>query len=471
MTKTILLLATLACVSVTTQAQSKKSSSTAFAITSPQKGTGGWKDVRLVDLTTGEEIQTVFRSGQDVEILNPRTGRPVQKKDEALAAEQSAKQSTQIFVVDANNNVRQVSPNEDISKLKEAGNKVMVIRNGYMQKQSYDNPFATNSAAMAYDKKHDRLYYTPMGINQLRYIDLKSNTPKVYYFEDEAFGSVKNVADVAGQITRMVIADDGKGYALSNDANHLMQFTTGKKPEIADLGALTDDANSKISIHRGVGGDLIADNAGNLYLITAYRNVFKINIESKTSTYLGPIKGIPDIYQTNGAVVDADNKIVVCSGTITENYYRFDIKDLQAEKMTNSGSVFNASDLANSNILKVDKKKDEEKPKEIVAPIVITPPQPETPTIAEKSNNIVVYPNPVTNGIVKISFTNQPEGRYNIQVLDLAGNLISSQDVIISAKSQVQEIKLPAALAKGNYFVKVSGSDNETKLTTKLSVQ
>jgi hypothetical protein len=469
MKKTILLLGAFACVTIYSQAQSKKSA-TAFAITSPEKGSSGWKDVKLVDLSTGEEIQSVFKSGQEIEILNPRTGKAVVKKDETMAAEQASKQTTQVYVIDDNKQPRLVTANEDLAQLKAAGKRVIIVKNGSMRVQSYDKPFATNSAALAYDKKHERLYYTPMGINQLRYIDLRSKTPKIYYFEDEAFGVVKHQGDVAGQIARMVIASDGNGYALSNDANHFMRFTTGKKPEITDLGILTDDASSKISIHNGVGGDLIADNRGNLYLVTAYRNVFKINIETKMSSYLGGIKGLPESYQTNGAVVDGENKIVVCSGTSTDAYYRFDINDLKAERVSNSGSVFNASDLANSNILAVAKKKDEEKPKEVVAPIVATQ-QAITPAAVEKSNNISVYPNPVTTGLVKVSFTDQSEGRYNVQLLDLAGNLISNQEILITSKQQVQEIKLPASLAKGNYLVKITGSDNETKLVTKLSVQ
>jgi len=40
----------------------------------------------------------------------------------------------------------------------------------------------------------------------------------------------------------MVIASDGNGYGLSNDANHLIRFTTGKNPTISDLGAISDDA-------------------------------------------------------------------------------------------------------------------------------------------------------------------------------------------------------------------------------------
>src|SRR3989337_1252567 len=39
--------------------------------------------------------------------------------------------------------------------------------------------FGTGVAAIAYDKRNNRLYYTPMFIDQLRYIDLK--TMKVYF--------------------------------------------------------------------------------------------------------------------------------------------------------------------------------------------------------------------------------------------------------------------------------------------------
>src|SRR5215203_2440075 len=45
-------------------------------------------------------------------------------------------------------------------------------------------PFGTGVAAAAYDKKHNRLYFTPMFVDQLRYIDLK--TMKLYYVTNEA---------------------------------------------------------------------------------------------------------------------------------------------------------------------------------------------------------------------------------------------------------------------------------------------
>lgn len=474
MNKKILLLPVMACFITALHAQQSKST-TAYAITGSAKGQQNWKEVRLVDIKTGKEIQPVFTSTQQPEILNARTGKPVQKKDIVGKTEAEAEQSrrTQVFVLDEHNNPQPVTDKAELDKLRTEGKKIMVIRrDGFSERQQYDKPFATNSAAMAYDKKHERLYYTPMGINQLRYIDLKSNTQKIYYFEDEAFGVVKGQWDVAAQITRMVIASDGNGYALSNDANHLVQFTTGKKPTITDLGVITDDAaNGDHSIHRGMGGDMIADKDGNLYLITAYKNVWKINIETKTATYKGGIKGLPEDYQTNGAAVEEGSKIIVCSSRSTEGYYRFDLETLQAEKVTGEGDVYNASDLANGNLAyaKKDKEEKKEEPvqtvKETVAEKTVTP-------VEEiKNSNITVYPNPVTDGLVKLSFSNQPAGKYNVQVLDLSGRVITNSDVIVNMKAQVMEIRLPNTVAKGNYFVKVTGEDGKNSFTAKLNVQ
>ena len=49
----------------------------------------------------------------------------------------------------------------------------------------------------------------------------------------------------------------------------MWEFTTGKKPQITDLGSITDEAGAAQSIHssNGYGGDMIADKQKNLYLI------------------------------------------------------------------------------------------------------------------------------------------------------------------------------------------------------------
>ncbi len=92
-------------------------------------------------------------------------------------------------------------------------------------------PFSTGVAAAAYDKRHNRLYYTPMFADQLRYVDLK--TMQVYFVTGQALtgaGDMHN--DEAKIITRMVIAPDGNGYAINNDGTSFIRFSTGKKPKV-----------------------------------------------------------------------------------------------------------------------------------------------------------------------------------------------------------------------------------------------
>lgn len=468
MKRTLLLLTAACCLGASYAQDSKKT--TAYAITGVQKGSSSWTEVRLVDLASGEEMQSVYQSAQTVEALNARTGKPVVKKETPAGQLTEVKEAPvmQIIRKDAQGNVVSVE------------RKVATTRYASV---SLDKPFSTNSAALAFDKKHNRLYYTPMGISQLRYIDLKSG--KIYYFEEEAFGVLKSRHDIPNQITRMVIASDGNGYALTNDANHLIQFTTGKKPKITDLGALSDDAaNGIFSVHArdGFGGDIIADVQKNLYLITASRNVFKISLESKVATFMGTIRGLPKGFTTNGAAVEEGSKVIVTSSSQTLGYYRFDLNSLQTEKISASSSVYNASDLANGN-LAFDKKKKDRKLPEIkhvdpTTETAVTPPPPiqagkPVPTIADEivKGSISLYPNPVTTGLVNLSFNDQPLGRYSIQFMDISGKTISQRQVNIQNKTQVVEYRLPGLIAAGNYVIKVVNEANEVTSVNKLVVQ
>jgi len=460
MKKTLLLLVMTSIITGAFAQKRKKAEQplTGYAITAVEKGGRSWKEVRLVNITSGEEIRSIYQSKQEIEAFNARTGNPVVKKDMNVAKAPVKKivNLDQELAVANGSNVRVKT----------------VIING--SGNQYDKPFATNSAAMAYDKKHERLYYTPMGINQLRYIDLKSN--KIYYFENEPFGTVNGTGDAANQICRMVIASDGNGYALSNDGNHLIRFTTGKDPVITDLGALTDDAtNAAYSVHsrKGYGGDMIADASGNLYLLQANRNVFKIVIDSKVATYMGTIKGLPDGFSTNGAMVEEGSKVIVASSESAIGYFRFDLTTMQAEKVSTTASVFNASDLANERLAfakkKKDKKNEEEPKQQQQVTEEVTKKSPLQNSIV--SNGISVYPNPVTNGLVKVSFADQPAGKYSVDLIDITGKLIQSKEVNINSNMHVEEIRIPRSLSGGSYLLKINGVNNNVSFTNKLVVQ
>jgi hypothetical protein len=459
MKKILLLLVMSSIITVAFSQKRKKSEQplTGYAITAVEKGGRSWKEVRLVNITTGEEVKSIYTSKQEVEAYNARTGNPIVKKD--VTAPKVAEKK----VVNLDNEL--ATANGNPIKVR-----TVIIRDPAAQ---YDKPFATNSAAMAYDKKHERLYYTPMGINQLRYIDLRSS--KIYYFENEAFGTVTHVGDGANQICRMVIASDGNGYALTNDGNHLIRFTTDKNPVITDLGELTDDAaNGTNSVHsrKGYGGDMIADAQGNLYVLTANRNVFKVAINSKVASFMGTIKGLPDGFTTNGAMVEEGSKVIVASSESSIGYYRFDLTTMQAEKVSTNASVFNASDLANERLAFAKKKKDRkndviEEQKATVAEEMTR----KSPQDIATNNGITVFPNPVTSRLVKVSFADQPAGRYSLELIDITGKLIQSKEVNVNNSQQIEEVRIPRSVSAGNYLLRVNGMSNNVSVTNKIVIQ
>jgi hypothetical protein len=165
----------------------------AYAVTDMQGQPAGWNFLRKLDLRSGE-FSPVLLSGNDMNVM---------------AYNGSSK--------------KQLAPIND-------------ARYGQLANAA----FGTGVAALAYDRRNNRLYYTPMFVDQLRYIDLK--TMKVYYYSDLAFtGKPEKSSDQGNIVTRMVIASDGNGYAMTNDGTQLIQFSTGNKLAIRDLGSIVDD--------------------------------------------------------------------------------------------------------------------------------------------------------------------------------------------------------------------------------------
>lgn len=316
--------------------------------------------------------------------------------------------------------------------------------------------FGPGVAAIAYDKKNERLFFTPMLMDQLRYIDLK--TMKVYFVN--GFGLAGNIkaADQSNIITRMAIASDGNGYALSNDGNNLIRFTTGKKITVTNLGNVTDDpANKDISIHNSCtsyGGDMIADDDGNLYVFSARNQVFRINIETKVATHLGGISGIPASFTVNGAAVDADAKVWVSSAVDNSALYRVDMKTLEATKMTET--TWKSSDLASSNLLATKK------------PVVV----PELLSAVDEVPNkhVQLFPNPVVSKQFAIRLS-LPEGNYMLRMTDLMGRQTILQSAINQKGLHTQSVTLPSATQIGMYLIRVLDQNGKSVYSKKILVQ
>ena len=322
-------------------------------------------------------------------------------------------------------------------------------------------PFNTGVAAIAYDRKNNRLYFTPMFIDQLRYIDLE--TMKLYYVTDQSFTGQGNTNKDDGRVvSRMVIAPDGYGYAVTNDANNFVRFSTGKKFKIEQLGALVDDpGNTGISIHNRCsswGGDMVADDAGNLYLISANNSVFKINIDTKVAKWLGPIKGLPQGFTINGVAVTNDGKLLAGSQTYAKGWYLVDPKSWTSTAYNAPKGIYLTSDLANSNFLATSRPTD--------FALIEQPP-------LIPSSAVQIYPNPVDAGSsqFKLQFNKLTPGNYTVELTDVSGKLIMTQKINILNEIQVQTINLRKNTAQGIYLVKLSDINSKAIFTQKLVVQ
>jgi hypothetical protein len=388
----------------------------AYAITDLSKDGAGWNALRKIDLQTGQYSDILLNGANDKTV-----------------------------VFDA-------ASKKQLSLKPDAKYGVML-----------QSPFATGVAAAAYDRKHNRLYFTPMFVDQLRFIDLR--TMKVYYVGEPftKLGSMHN--DEGKIITRMVIAPDGYGYAISNDGNAFIRFSTGKKTTtIEHLGTLVDDAtNNGISIHnrcRCFGGDMISDDKGNLFILTARNNVFMVNTESKVAKYVGNITGLEQNFTVNGAVVDGDGNLLVSSAVDGNTYYVVSPAGWKATPYKAANGIFRSSDLANSNFLSANRTM---KPNGDIQRLI----RPEE----KYAKEISVYPNPVTASVIKLQFNKVPAGNYTVELRDVLGRTVMQKKISIEAENQIQELKLNRRNANGVYMVKLFDGLNQSVFTQKLVVQ
>jgi len=320
-------------------------------------------------------------------------------------------------------------------------------------------------AAAAYDRNQNKLFFTPMRVGELRWLDLnaKGDAQRYYTVTSSLLNTNTALNDEANHFTRMVIAADGNGYALTNDGSRLVKFTTGKKVTITDLGSVIDDESNKtVSIKNKCtswGGDMIADAYNKLYIISANHYVFSLDVETRVAKQVGYISGLPANYSTNGAAVDNDGNVVVASANTFAGYYKFSMKDFVASFVEGSDMVYNASDLANGNLLYQ---------KEADAARTFADFKPVVPVLTNEAH---IFPNPVTASEFKIYFDGQKAGKYNVTITDLSGKPLMNRIVTVNGKTQVETVPLNRNFAKGMYMVKVTDASNKFIFTERIVVQ
>jgi hypothetical protein len=405
----------------------------AYAITGQANANFNWTDIRVLDMASGSTNATLFENNKTkFSFIDAETGKTVDNF--TLKGNPAGFQQNGISV---------------------SANSIRI-----------DNPSPTilMSAAAAYDKRHDKLFFATMRAGQLVWLDLRSaNDAPSFYTIQKPLVSNADYNDEALNITRMTIGADGNGYALTNDANHLVSFSTSSKIIISDLGALIDaESNNGISVHNKCsswGGDIVADAFGNLYLFSATRNIFLIDPETRMATYKGTISNLSPTYTVNGAAVINDNDVIISSANTFEGFYSINTKDFSATKLNTKGQVYNASDLASGNLLYQDQKRNS-----IGSPVLNK--------IEVIGNRFIsVYPNPVTNNQVKITFDGNASGKYKISLTDLQGRFIDSKDVNIKGAGQIVNFQMHNKQASGVYMIKVTDNTNKSIFSDKLIIE
>lgn len=317
----------------------------------------------------------------------------------------------------------------------------------------------TGVAAIAFDQRTNRLFYVSMNDDILRYIDL--STMKVYAEPELSFSKAGNYTfKSTSPVTRLVITPDGYGYTITTDGNRLLRFTTNNKPSFTDMGELKDDPRNKemsiLNTCGTLGGDMVADDAGNLYLITASNRVYKIEIKTRLATYLATITKLPATFTTNGAAINENGNLLVSSSVYTKASYIVDHKNWQASPSPAIQHLYGIADLASSNVLPI--KRTRSSVMLFGKPFL-------------KTGNIKVYPNPVLFDEVNIQFNDLPTGNYKIELADPLGRKVIQQKVKLTRQSQTELIQIPTITAQAFYYIRILNEKNALVSTHKLAVE
>jgi len=347
------------------------------------------------------------------------------------------------------------------------------------QLDTLKSPMGGSVASMAYDQKSNRLFYFPMYASELRFMDLNQPEPHFTYFDNRSLNLLKSRTDVANQVSRMAMGADGFGYALTNDGEHLIRFTTDDQPTILDLGVLSDKPGNGIFVRSSCtswGGDMVADAAGRLVLITQSNYVFRISIATREAEYLGQIGGLPGGFTTNGTAVDENGELILSCGSsrtqnMTQHLFRVkDINQLTAEPIDDSKiiGIGNISDMASSNLLSQKPQNNNPAP----PPVIAFMPEKEKEVAKVPQPVYTVFPNPVSRGRFTIRTQNiADKGEYTMLMIDMNGRIVLEGKMNLGLKTNNHSFNIPSTEAKGTYAILVVDYFKRTVFSTQLLVE
>lgn len=296
-------------------------------------------------------------------------------------------------------------------------------------------------AAMT-ESTNGEIFYIPMNSKTLSIVNPSAKTATVFDIPN----SKMDIKDQATYYARMTTTPDGYMYALNNIGSEFLKISSNGT--IQNLGSVDELANFAKSsgVETSVyGGDMIADAFGNVYVLTASANVFKINPNNISTHYLGKIKGLPENFTVNAAAVEKDGRVLLGTSSLNHGFYSLDFSSLEAEfKADYSAPVY---DMSSPNFLKQD----------------------ELDQIVNLDSNYSLYPTLVKNSELNIVSKSNDNAVLRISVWNLNNKQVYTNSVQVKSIGEFQ-VKLNGALQPGIYVLKAVNQNGQEVLNTKFTL-
>lgn len=293
-------------------------------------------------------------------------------------------------------------------------------------------------AAMTTNAAGD-IFYIPMTQSRLMTVNTASKSGTFKEFEKSAL----NTKDQGTYFARMTTASDGFMYALNNNGTELLKISPSGNVQnlgasqgfIAEMKKLSNETHA-------YGGDMIADVFGNLYVISAAGNVFKLNPNNQSASFTGKIKGLPENYTVNGAAVAKDGSVVLAT-TSDSGFYTLNFDTLEAK--FSADYDLPVYDLSSPYLLK----------------------QNQLESLAD--SNYSLYPTIVKTSELNIVSKVNESTKLDITVWNLNNKLVYSNSVAVQSAGDFK-VNLNGALQPGIYILKAVNQNGAEVINTKFTL-
>lgn len=286
------------------------------------------------------------------------------------------------------------------------------------------------------------IFYIPMNSAKLSMVNAQTKMATIVDIPN----SKMDIKDQSTYYARMTTTPDGSMYALNNIGSEFLKISTNgtihNLGSIDALGHFAKSAGIETSVY---GGDMIADAWGNIYVLTASANVFKINPKTLNTEFLGKIKGLPEKFTLNAAAVEKDGSVLLGTSSLNHGFYSLNFSTLEAT--FKSDYVLPVYDMASKNFLN----------------------QESLDEIANAGSNYSLYPTIVKNSQLNIVSKSNENANLKISVWNLNNKQIYSQSVSVKSVGEFQ-VKLNGALQPGIYVLKAVNQNGQEVINTKFTL-